>query len=316
VKIGIIGPGALGCLFAARLFCIANDQNKILIIDHNPDRAAMLNDQGIFYETAGRRTQQLAIPLSSTPAEAGRHDVLFFCVKSHDLEQSLAFAAPLIFPDTLLIFLQNGISHLQLDKRENIQGIPVFATCSEGATTIAPGHIKHAGKGATYLGFLSKQHQTKTEHLQQLAAILQEGNINSSVSSDILSRIWAKLFVNVGINALTVIYNCTNGELLTLPAARDTMKGLVKEAEQVAHASGITIRNDPVKSTITVCKDTAINISSMLQDVRKHRRTEIDAINGAISILGRKNNVATPLNDDIITQLKTIEKKYHEHTTS
>ena len=314
MKIGIIGPGALGCLFAARLFLIANDQNQILLIDHNPDRAAMLNDQGIFYETADNRLQ-LAIPISSKPAEAGLHDVLFFCVKSHDLEQSLTFAAPLISADTILIFLQNGINHLQFEKRGNTPGIPVFATSSEGATTIDPGHIKHAGKGETYLGFLSQQQQKHTKHLQQLVAILREGDINSKVSSDVLSRIWAKLFVNVGINALTAIYNCTNGELLTLPAARDTMKGLVKEAEQVALASGITIRTDPVKSAITVCKNTAKNISSLLQDVRKHRSTEIDAINGAISRLGRKNNIATPLNDDIITQIKNIEKKYHEHTT-
>jgi 2-dehydropantoate 2-reductase len=314
VKIGIIGPGALGCLFASRLFLIENKQNEILLIDHNPDRAAMLNDQGIFYES-GDIKQLLPIPLSSTPVVTGHLDALFFCVKSHDLEQSLTFVKPLISPSTLLIFLQNGISHLQFGEKDDIQGIPVFATSSEGATTHAPGHIKHAGKGKTYLGFLSQQQQKDTNRLQQLVAILQEGDITSRVSSDILSRVWAKLFVNVGINALTAIYNCTNGALLTLPDALNTMKGLVDEAAQVAQASGITIMEDPIEATITVCKQTAKNKSSMLQDVHQHRPTEIDAINGAISLLGRENNIATPHNDDVISQVKTIEKKYHENTT-
>ncbi len=314
MKIGIIGPGALGCLFASRLFLMENKQNEILLIDHNPDRAAMLNDQGIFYESDDVK-QLLPILLSSTPVETGPLDALFFCVKSHDLEQSLTFANPMISPDTLLVFLQNGISHLQIHKRNTIQGIPVFATSSEGATSLAPGHIQHAGKGKTYLGFLSHQQPKDTNRLQQLVAILQEGDISSKVSSDILSRIWAKLFVNVGINALTAIYNCTNGALLTLPDALNTMKGLVDEAAQVAQALGITIMEDPIEATITVCKHTAKNKSSMLQDVQRQRPTEIDAINGAISLLGSENNIATPHNDGVISQVKTIEKKYHEHTT-
>ena len=314
MKIGIIGPGALGCLLAAKLFLVDNEQNNIMLIDHNPDRSAMLNDQGIFYEADGVK-QKLPIPLSSKPAEIGPIDVLFSCVKSHDLERSLTFASPLLSSATLLIFLQNGISHLQYDKRKDVAGVPVFGTSSEGATLLAPGHTKHAGKGQTYLGFLSKQLQTEEKRLQQVAALLQQADISCNVSSDILSRLWAKLFVNVGINALTAINNLPNGQLLTSSAIKETMKQLVKEAEQVAIASGITIRIDPVAATLAVCEHTAKNISSMLQDVRKHRITEIDAINGAISTLGHKNNIATPLNDRIIAQIKTIEKNYHEYTT-
>jgi len=313
VKIGIIGPGALGCLLAAKLFLAASEQNTIVLIDHTPDRAAMLNNQGIFFESDGVK-QKLAIPLSSKPAEIGPIDVLFSCVKSHDLEKSLTFVTPLLSSATLLIFLQNGIGHLQYNKRKNGQGIPVFATSSEGATLLAPGHTKHAGKGQTYLGFLSQQQQTAEKCLQQVATILQQANITCSVSSDILSRLWAKLFVNVGINALTAIHNLPNGQLLKSSAIKETMKQLVREAEQVAIASGITIRVDPVAATLAVCERTAKNISSMLQDVRRHRPTEIDAINGAISVHGHKNNIATPLNDKIIAQIKTIEKNYHEYT--
>jgi 2-dehydropantoate 2-reductase len=313
VKIGIIGPGALGCLFAAKLFLTASEQNEIMLIDHNPDRAAMLNEQGIFFESDGIK-QNLAIPISGRLEEIGHIDVLFSCVKSHDLEQSLSFAAPLLTDSTLLIFLQNGIGHLAFEKREDISAIPVFATSSEGATLLAPGHTKHAGKGRTYLGFLSQQPQTHEKYLLQLTNILQKADIDCRIPNDILSRLWAKLFVNVGINALTAIHNLPNGQLLASSAILDRMKQLVKEAERVALASEISIKENPVDTTIRVCQQTAQNISSMLQDVRKHRVTEIDSINGMISRLGREKDVATPLNDAIITQVKNIEKKYHEHT--
>ena len=143
-------------------------------------------------------------------------------------------------------------------------------------------------------------------------AILEKGGIASSVSGDIRSRLWAKLFVNVGINALTAINNVTNGELLTAAAAHDTLKMLVKEAEQVALAAGITINEDPLAATLSVCKRTAGNISSMLQDIRNCKPTEIDAINGAVSRLGRELGVTTPINDAIIMQIKAIEKGYSE----
>ncbi|MEA3466901.1 MAG: 2-dehydropantoate 2-reductase [Thermodesulfobacteriota bacterium] len=315
MKIGIIGPGALGCLFAAKLFPAVNEQDEILLIDHRPARADKLNDQGILYESdAGRH--QIHIPVSSRPEKVGKCDILFSCVKSYDLEKSIEFTAPLLAPSTLFIFLQNGISHLQYDDKNMLQAIPAFATSSEGATLLAPGHIRHAGKGQTFLGFLSSKGEENNKRLHTITDILQNGGIDSAVSEDIQTRLWAKLFVNAGINGLTAIYNRTNGQLLTSCAARGKLKRLVREAEQVALALGIQLEEDPVAATLNVCKRTARNISSMLQDVRNHRPTEIDSINGAISRLGKKVTIATPLNNEIISQIKTIEKKYDEYQKS
>jgi len=310
VKIGIIGPGALGCLFASRLFLAASDQDSVLIIDHRDARADSLNQQGITYESSTCKLQ-LGITVSSKPAEIGSLDVLFSCVKSYDLNRSLEFITPLFSPSTLLIFLQNGISHLQYSEKS--QAIPVFATSSEGATRLGSGHIRHAGAGHTYLGFLSPQDRMVHNQLDTIQNLLNKGGISCTVSTGIRSRIWAKLFINVGINALTAINNIPNGDLLTASTALTKLKGLVHEAEQVTKALKITIEEDPVSATLNVCKQTAQNISSMLQDVRNHRPTEIDAINGAISRLGRDNGVPTPLNDAIIAQIKKIEKKYNEY---
>ena len=310
MKIGIIGPGALGCLFASRLFLALDKQNTILLIDHRAARTESLNQQGILYESATEQ-QQLAIPVSCSPEDVGPLDVLFSCVKSYDLDKSLQFARPLLSPDTLLIFLQNGISHLKFSDKAP-PSTPVFATSSEGATRLGSGHIRHAGSGQTYLGFLSPQEKAACQRLEATLALLNHAGISCTLSGDIRSRIWAKLFINVGINALTAIYNLPNGELLTSATILKKLKELVREAEQVARAAGITIQEEPIAATLTVCKRTAQNISSMLQDVRNHRPTEIEAINGAIALLGKELGVATPLNDAIISQVKHIEQKYNE----
>jgi len=309
VRIGIIGPGALGCFFAARLYLSVNEQDEILLIDHRIERAAELNRQGILYES-DTETERCPIPVGSSPESIGTLDVVLSCVKSYDLAKSLQFAAPLLDSDTLLLFLQNGISHLKYGEQKLLPAVPAYATSSEGVTYLAPGHIRHTGKGHTCLGFLSPGGSSGNERLEQLSTALRNASIETSISSDIRTQLWAKLFINVGINGLTAVYNRTNGQLLTSCATRSKIKGLVREAENVAKAMGITIEKDPVAETLTVCKRTARNISSMLQDIRQERPTEIDAINGAVSRLGRENNVATPFNDDIIVQIKTIEKRY------
>ena len=194
MRIGIIGPGALGCLFATRLFSAAGEQDSILLIDHRPERAKYLNASGITYEST-HETECFPIPVKSTPSEVGSLDVLFSCVKSYDLQDSLAFYATLLHPSTLLIFLQNGISHLQYAEDDSIPATVVFASSSEGSTRLGAGHIRHAGSGHTWLGFPATPGKKAATKLQQLLVILQNGGLASSISDDILARLWAKLFV-------------------------------------------------------------------------------------------------------------------------
>lgn len=309
MRIGIIGPGALGCLFASRLFSAVNEQDAVLLIDHRPERARLLNQQGILYESRHSK-QNSFIPVHSDLTQVGPLDILFSCVKSYDLLQSLKFTAPLFTPTTLFIFLQNGINHLQYADPKELHVTPVFATSSEGATRLAPGQIRHAGSGHTYLGFFSPQNANAENKLQQLLLILQKSGLASSITHDIRAKLWAKLFVNVGINALTAIYDCCNGDLLESDVKMQQLRQLVQEAEQVARATHIQIHEDPLQTTITVCKRTANNISSMLQDVRNHSPTEIDAINGEVSRIGKTLGIPTPKNDALIAKIKKMETAY------
>lgn len=312
MKIGIIGPGALGCLFASRLFLAATRQDNVLLIDHDPQRATILNDQGICYELDGN-LQRLAIPIVADPAVVGSCDILFCCVKSYHLKHCLQLFSPLLSPNTLFIFLQNGISHLNYVKSP-FPCISIFGSSSEGSNMVCPGHIRHAGKGHSYLGFTSSQDPVITNHLQRVCDLLCKGSIETTISSDILSQIWAKLFVNVGINALTAIHNLPNGELLASDSILKNLKQLLREAIAVAQASGIKIQRDPIAETLAVCTKTASNISSMLQDVRMLRPTEINAINGAISRIGQEYGVATPCNDAVTKQVLYLEKEYNAYS--
>jgi 2-dehydropantoate 2-reductase len=310
MRIAIVGPGALGCLFASLLAPkIQCEKDSLRLLDYVRERAARLNSQGIIYQSE-KSLEQRMVPVTPDIQTLNQVDVVLFCVKSHDLYACLQSCRALLTPATLLVFLQNGIGHLDIQEGMDLPTMPAFASSSEGATLLGPGHVLHAGRGKTQLGFLQRPAELQQQQLTELVLNLREAGLEASLSEDIRTHLWAKLFINAGINPLTALYNRTNGQLLTSCAARSRLKNIVLEAEAVARACGIPIQSDPVQGTLAVCKSTARNISSMLQDRRNRRPTEIDAINGAVVREGKKHGIATPFNDEVVQQIKAMENGY------
>jgi len=122
--------------------------------------------------------------------------------------------------------------------------------------------------------------------------------------------IWDKLLVNIGINALTALTGLKNGQLLEFEETEELLESLVQEAWEVAKRKEIKLYRDPVEHTKEVCRLSAGNMSSMLQDVTKKRKTEIDVINGAVVEEGKKLGIETPVNAVITKLVKVREKTY------
>jgi len=172
--------------------------------------------------------------------------------------------------------------------------------------------VVFAGSGKSRFGFLKNGDEIQRRLLQSAALALNLCGFGAEVAENIEAYIWEKLLINVGINALTAIHDCRNGDLLTVGNRRNTMQAAVLEAAAVAKAKGILLPADPVGKTFAVCKATAANLSSMLQDVRRHRTTEIDAINGAIVRLAKEFSIRVPVNFSLTEQVKKIERSFEE----
>ena len=124
------------------------------------------------------------------------------------------------------------------------------------------------------------------------------------------SIVWAKLFVNVGINALTALLRCPNGALAGFPGDQGK-----NDNGRAGGRGGGPGRRHPHRrrsaaATFRVCAATRTNISSMHQDIRNRRRTEIDAINGAVVAAGSKLGVPTPVNAELVRQVKELESAF------
>ncbi|MGD9161689.1 MAG: ketopantoate reductase C-terminal domain-containing protein, partial [Desulfobacteraceae bacterium] len=149
--------------------------------------------------------------------------------------------------------------------------------------------------------------------LEELVAAFKKSGFSTSSADNVDELIWSKLIVNVGINALTAITGLKNGRLPEYEGSLAIIKEAVTEAVAVSKAKNINLAFDnPLEKVLEVCRNTAGNIASMLQDVINKRPTEVDFINGAICKQGEKEGIPTPVNRILTDLVKTIQESYHE----
>ncbi len=305
MKVVIIGPGAMGCLFAA-LFT-KKKQAEVYLLDNDPKRAKKISESGITVEGLGQTFNQ-KVNLISQIKDVPAADLIILCVKSYDTEAAIKIIEPSLRQDTNVLTMQNGLGNIEMISEVVGKERVLCGITSNGATLLADGHIRFAGKGETVIGKIDGR---LTVPMRSIRELFNKSGFSTRLSKDINGIIWSKLIINVGINALSSLTRLTNGQLIESPGTREILSLVVTEAVKVAKKKRIKlIYDDPIQKVESVCKATAVNLSSMLQDILKNKRTEIDYINGAIVRQGRSLSIATPANLILTDLVKAIESAY------
>jgi len=304
MKIVIVGPGAIGCLLAAFL---SKAKQDLWILDYNKDRAAKINQAGI--SLTGISGEWLSKPkVSADIKDIGIADLLIICVKSYDTKAAITRAKALAGENTSVLTLQNGIGNIEIISEVIGPDKVIGGVTNLGATLVDVGKTKHAGKGETIIGRIDGK---MTVQMRSIREIFNKTGLETRISKDIKGLLWSKLITNVGINALTAITRLNNGKLTEFEGTRKIMREAVTEAARIVKRKRIKlIYDDPLAKVEAVCEATSGNISSMLQDVLRKKRTEIDFINGVIVRLGQELGISVPANTMLVDLVKTIESSY------
>jgi len=304
ISAAIIGCGAMGSLFGALL---ARAGHTVWMIDIHPERAHVMAANGIHVEAPGGDLH-VGVNATADPSTVPPADYVLVFVKAYDTSAAADVAARLIGPQTTVVTLQNGLGNAEVLSDRFGPDRVVGGATAHGATEIAPGHVRHAGVGPTVIGAVMPK---STERARRLAVILTQAGFETEVTDDLPGAIWSKVVINCGINAVGALTRLRNGLLVEDSGASQVMRSAVEEAAAVATMKGITLAYcDPAERVEQVCRATAENINSMLQDVLRCRRTEVDAINGAISREGDEHGAATPVNDALAALVGAIERGY------
>jgi len=236
----------------------------------------------------------------------GKADIIFVTTKAYDTKEVITSAKEIITKDTMIISFQNGLGTEQVIQEEIRITNKIFRlTTTNGALKKDPGTVIHTGLGNTILGGVSKGQE---KELAIIADLLNASGFETEITDDMKSLIWKKIMVNVGINPLGTLLNVTNG-MIPQNFSPIMMKKILKEAIMVAGKEGVSIKlEDAYDSVINVCNMTKNNRNSMLQDIDKGKRTEIDYINGAIVTIAKKHDLKVPYNELITALIKGLEK--------
>lgn len=304
MKIVIVGPGAMGCLLAAFL---SKTKEEVWLLDKNKERCAKINQQGIVLEGVSGNWQA-HIKAAADSGEIGMADLVIICVKSYNTKEAVIHAKSLVGDNTDVLTLQNGIGNIEIIGEVVGADKVIGGVTNQGATLLDAGRIRHAGCGETVIGRIDAKIPVQMRAIRE---IFNKAGFDTRISRDIKGLLWSKLIINVGINALTAITRLNNGRLIEFETTRKILREAVTEATKIAKRKRIKlIYDDPLAKVEAVCEATSANISSMLQDVLKERRTEIDFINGVILRQGQELGIPVPVNGVLVDLVKTIEASY------
>ena len=296
-----MGAGAMGCLYGGHL---AEAGVDVSLVDVWREHVDAINAKGI-HMTGVSGDRVVHIPATTDPETIGEVDLVLLFVKSYDTRKAVQDSGSLIGGDTYVLTLQNGLGNLEAITEAVGSGRVLGGTTSHGSTLVGPGEIRHAGVGPTVIGALDRGPWSMAE---KIAETFNDAGLQTRFSGDVRSDIWGKVLVNLGINALTALTGLRNGPLLDVPELRRLMRLAVEEGMRVAEADGVDLGLiDHVAHVYEVAEATGANRSSMLQDVDRGRRTEIDALNGAVVGLGEKMGVETPVNRALTALVKGLE---------
>lgn len=296
MNIGIIGAGSMGLLFAAYLSKTFN----ITLYTRTNEQANEINLQGLSLQKD--RTEVIvkvkAVPISEW---AGKEKLAIVAVKQYQLNSIISKLNDLAVKPEQLLFLQNGMGHLQL--LENIQADHIFlASVEHGALKLNQTTVRHNGEGAIYASVFKGDHEklrTFSKSVPEDFPIIMKDHYDEMLLN--------KLIANAVINPLTAILQVKNGELIHNHYYFAVLKNLFAEISFVFNLENPDIH---LKNIINICKNTAANRSSMLKDLEAKRVTEVDAILGFVLNRAKKQEKKAPLVESYYSMVKGKESDW------
>jgi len=299
-RVAIVGAGAMGCLFAARL---AGQGAHVTLVDVDRARLTAIAEQGIML-TDDDGTRTLAVEAATAADLTGPVDLLILFTKGLHSAAAVRSVAHLAAARPIALTLQNGIGNAELLAEAFGADQVLMGTAHIPADLTGPAAVLTHGFGHLDLGgFTPVAH----ERAPAVAALLERAGFGAHVARDVNAAVWEKVAFNAALNALGMICEVPNAGVDNEPGRRIALR-VVDETVAVAAAAGIVIDRPRIADTVDkALREHAHHKASMLQDREHGRRTEIETINGAIAREGARLGVPTPVCDTLADLVRVIE---------
>jgi 2-dehydropantoate 2-reductase len=305
-KLYVIGAGAMGCLFGGLL---AEGGMDVTLVDVWQEHVDTINRDGL--KMVGYGGDRF-IPVKAVTSTVGlpKADIVFVQCKAVHSEQAVAAAKNIIAEHTVFISFQNGLGNEEVIASVVGEDKVLGGLTAQGASIEGPGIVHNYAELPSWIG---EMQGGVSERSQGLAELLSRHGLPTSASENIRLDIWKKLMANVGISAASGISNLKIREIMAIPEMKETIYAAIDEAVIVGKAAGVELDSAEAREVLAKIAGpggSGENKTSLCNDLLNKRPSEIDFINGAITQLGKKYAVPTPINATLVAAVKAIQSHY------
>ncbi|MBU1211611.1 MAG: 2-dehydropantoate 2-reductase [Alphaproteobacteria bacterium] len=311
MKVCIYGAGAIGAHLAVMLHGAGVDVSVVARGPHleaikaNGLKLIVNNEEKIAHVRAAKN-----------PEDLGVHDYVIVAVKSHQAWDAAEHMLPLIGPQTHVVTAQNGIPWWYFHglkgpwEDKQLESVDpggrqwraigperaIGCTVYPAAEITGPGVITHTYGDRYNLG---EPNGEITPRVKALADVLEASGLKCRIYDQIRDDIWLKLWGNLCFNPISALTHATLDVVATDPGTRAVAHAMMSEAESLARKMGVDFRVD-IERRINGAAAVGAHRTSMLQDLEKGRKLELDALLTVVAEMGKLVEVATPTIDTVL----------------
>lgn len=311
-RVCVVGAGAIGSLFAGHLGAVV--ETSVLV--RRPQHAQTLNEQGL--KVTGKSTLQARVLASTDPAELGDVDLVVLATKTTAIEASMATLQG-HFPNAIFMMIQNGLGCEQLVRARGDWPIISGLTFMSGVKQ-SDSHVDYELDTPTWIGpWDLEPDRPGFEVIQQVEQLIRSAGLLCEGYRDLRPVQWSKLIFNSAVNAIGAVTDTPHAPYYAnteqLADLGNLVQNMMAEGVAIARAKGIELSGDPWEMNCRAVKQGGsdegsaayAHVTSMLDDVRNRRPTEVDWITGSLVRAAREVGVAAPYHETLYRLVKAIE---------
>jgi 2-dehydropantoate 2-reductase len=302
IRIAVMGAGAVGGYFGAKLSASGND---VVFVARGAHLDALRRD-GLRVDSPGGDLRIQNALFTNHYGEVGAVDLILFCVKSYDTDAAVRALAPMIGNTTLILSLQNGVDNADKiaahwGEQHTLAGVVYL-----GSQLVGPGAIKHSAGGRIVFGELEGSVRDRTTSVQHA---LTAAGIPAEISKDIRKAQWRKLLWNAPFCAISCLTRATVKEIIESESLRQLAVDCMNEVRQAARTQGVDLEPELIDETLDFSKSLGGFKPSMLQDLEGRKPLEYQAFNGVVLKLLRQSGKEAQVNRIFYSVLEYLDKK-------
>jgi 2-dehydropantoate 2-reductase len=313
----VVGAGAIGGVTAAKM---KDRVRRVSVLDANEEHVERMRGDGLLIDDLGEERRMTLDAHADTDGLDGPFDFALITLKAPHLEGALG---PLLEGELVNTFVSLGNGLVQ----ERIAGIVgdenlIWGTVEWGSTNLGPGHLARTTRGPFIIGEPDGSVRDRTRLLADALGTVDEAR----VTENIRGQVWSKLLVNSSFSGLGAVSGLLYGEVVTDPDGKEAALGLWREGYDVGMAQNLELEDvlgvpadalvvqspedrERAEEALDVAMQQAgATKASMLQDLERGVKTEVDVINGGVVEKGREHGVETPLNSRVVELVHAMER--------